>query len=434
MVKLVNRVKVVTTTTGTGTITLGAAVDGFQSFASAGVSNGDVVRYVIEDGDDWEIGSGTFTSSGTTLSRTVVESSSSGSPLNLTGNAVVFVSAIAADIIQPGDNISELTNDAGYSTTTGTVTSVGVTAGTGITVSGSPITSSGSITVTNAAPDQVVSLTGGSNVTVTGTYPSFTVAASNTNLGYTSAASAGTVTSSTGNNATLPAATASIAGLLTSADKTKLDGIAGVPLGAIIPIRQGLTGAYPIPASGAVDANGFMYCDGAAIPSGNAVSGNTPNLTDGRFLRGSTSAGATGGSATFTLATDNLPSHTHTGTTASDGAHIHTASTSSAGAHTHTGTANSAGAHTHSVRQDEGTSTIPNNSNINLRLVNSSTGSAGAHTHTLSIDSGGAHTHPVTVDSGGAHTHTFTTGATGSGTAVSHIPIYFDVVYLMRVN
>lgn len=47
-----------------------------------------------------------------------------------------------------------------------------------------------------------------------------------TNLGYSAAASSGTVSSSTGNNATLPAATTSLAGLLTAADKAKLDGIA----------------------------------------------------------------------------------------------------------------------------------------------------------------------------------------------------------------
>ncbi len=61
---------------------------------------------------------------------------------------------------------------------TGTVTSVGITPGTGISVSGSPITSSGFITVTNTAPDQVVTLTAGANVTITGTYPNFTIAAS----------------------------------------------------------------------------------------------------------------------------------------------------------------------------------------------------------------------------------------------------------------
>ena len=67
---------------------------------------------------------------------------------------------------------------AGTSSTVGTVTSVEATAGTGISISGSPITSSGTLTITNTAPDQTVVLTAGSNVTITGTYPSFTIAAS----------------------------------------------------------------------------------------------------------------------------------------------------------------------------------------------------------------------------------------------------------------
>ena len=100
MVTLVNRAKVTTATTGTGTITLGSAESGYQSFADAGVSDGDVVRYVIEDGDDWEIGSGTYTATGTTLSRTVDESSNSDAALNLTGSAVVFITAAAEDVFQ----------------------------------------------------------------------------------------------------------------------------------------------------------------------------------------------------------------------------------------------------------------------------------------------------------------------------------------------
>jgi hypothetical protein len=47
-----------------------------------------------------------------------------------------------------------------------------------------------------------------------------------TNLSYTTAATTGTVNSSTGTNATIPAATTTLAGLLTGVDKTKLDGIA----------------------------------------------------------------------------------------------------------------------------------------------------------------------------------------------------------------
>jgi hypothetical protein len=98
MVKLVNRAKVVTTTTGTGTITLGVTVDGFQSFTDAGVADGDVVRYVIEDGSNFEIGTGTFDATGGTLTRTPSESTASGSQINLSGDAVVYVSAINLDL------------------------------------------------------------------------------------------------------------------------------------------------------------------------------------------------------------------------------------------------------------------------------------------------------------------------------------------------
>ena len=65
----------------------------------------------------------------------------------------------------------------------GTVTSVAASGGTGISVSGSPITTSGTLTITNTAPDQTVAIASGTGISVTGTYPSFTVTNTSPSLG-----------------------------------------------------------------------------------------------------------------------------------------------------------------------------------------------------------------------------------------------------------
>jgi hypothetical protein len=82
-----DRVKETSTTAGTGTLTLAGAMYGFQSFAAIG--NGNTTYYAIYDNStgDWEVGIGTYTSSGTTLSRTTILASSNA------GSAVSFSSA-----------------------------------------------------------------------------------------------------------------------------------------------------------------------------------------------------------------------------------------------------------------------------------------------------------------------------------------------------
>ena len=88
-----DRVKVTSTTTGTGTFTLGAAATGFQDFSVIG--DGNTTYYTIAGvgTSQWEVGIGTYTASGTTLSRdTILESSNSGSAVDFSaGDKDVFV-------------------------------------------------------------------------------------------------------------------------------------------------------------------------------------------------------------------------------------------------------------------------------------------------------------------------------------------------------
>jgi hypothetical protein len=102
-----DRVKETTTTTSTGTYTLAGAVTGFQSFAVVG--DGNATYYTVTDGTDWEVGVGTYTSSGTTLSRdTILASSNSGSAVNWgAGSKDVFLTYSAERAVLV-DNNSEI--------------------------------------------------------------------------------------------------------------------------------------------------------------------------------------------------------------------------------------------------------------------------------------------------------------------------------------
>lgn len=90
---IADRVKVTTTTAGTGTLTLGAAVTGFQDFSVIGDGNTTYYTITVPGGSDWEVGIGTYTASGTTLSRdTILASSNSGSVVDFpVGTKDVFV-------------------------------------------------------------------------------------------------------------------------------------------------------------------------------------------------------------------------------------------------------------------------------------------------------------------------------------------------------
>lgn len=120
---LKDRVQVTSTTTGTGTFTLGSAVAGFQDFSVIG--DGNTTYYVIANGTDWEVGLGTYTASGTTLSRdSILESSNSGSAVDWpAGSKNVFVTYPAEKAVTL-DGTETLTNKTlGATTLNGTLSS-----------------------------------------------------------------------------------------------------------------------------------------------------------------------------------------------------------------------------------------------------------------------------------------------------------------------
>jgi hypothetical protein len=107
-----DRVKETTTTSGTGTYTLGGAVTGFETF-TANLSDGDTTYYACTDNVDFEVGLGTFTASGTTLTRTtILASSNSGSAVNWSaGTRTIFCTLPSAKtVFLDASNVANISN------------------------------------------------------------------------------------------------------------------------------------------------------------------------------------------------------------------------------------------------------------------------------------------------------------------------------------
>ena len=110
VLKLADRVKETTTSSGVGDITFGGAVTGFVTFGSV-LSNGDTTYYTIADGNNWEVGLGTYNSSGNTLTRTdanVLQSTNSDNRITLTGNEVDVFITLPADKAVALDTANEI--------------------------------------------------------------------------------------------------------------------------------------------------------------------------------------------------------------------------------------------------------------------------------------------------------------------------------------
>ena len=137
---LADRVRETTTTAGTGTVTLAGAVTGYQSFSVVG--NGNTTYYTIagQGTSEWEVGIGTYTSSGTTLARTtVLASSNSGSLVNFSaGTKDVWVDYPAGRAVTGGEGYMENDAQIDISSTINTgrnaISAGPITVATGITV------------------------------------------------------------------------------------------------------------------------------------------------------------------------------------------------------------------------------------------------------------------------------------------------------------
>jgi len=302
-----------------------------------------------------------------------------------------------------------ITANAGISGTTGTFS--GAVSGTTGTFSGL-ITANAGISGTTGTFSGLIT----ANAGISGTTGTFS--------GNTSAVDV----TATGNMATVD--------LAASGDVTvgTVSGPGTLPLGAIIPIASNLTGATAIPVTGTVDSNGFQYCDGAAIAGAATMSGTIYDLTDERFLVGSTVAGSTGGSNAITPAgtmsgTQSM-SHTHTGPS-----HTHTGPS-----HTH-----SAGSITAMIRLGSAQIlskevSVTSWTSTDTAGVNSTGGGSGSTTV-------GVSTQGTSGSGGTGSTGSSGTGSTGSGgvtvsfsngtftgSSANNRPQYLSVVYLMRVK
>lgn len=180
------------------------------------------------------------------------------------------------------------------------------------------------------------------------------------------------------------------------------------------------------------DHSGWVLLDGRAVTDLSAnqqavatalgFGSNIPDATDAYLVQKGSGLGAVTGSNTKTIAQNNLPNITLSGSTSEAGQHDHegmntSITTSSAGAHSHDGSTIGNNTHAHNVqgyRSGTGTTGIVTDSNSSNITLNDAT-SNHTHSHTLTIESDGAHTHTVNIADDGKHTHTITTSSMNGG-------------------
>jgi len=269
---IANRVQETTTTTGTGTVTLAGSASGFQSFAVVGNTN--TTYYTITSGTDWEVGIGTYSTTGPTLARTtILSSSNANAAITLAGTSIVFSSYPAEKVISDGYGLLPVANGGtGQSSYTNGQLLVGNTTGNTLTKT---------------------TLTAGTNVTITNGSGAITINAADQFVGtVTSVGGTGTVNGIT------------LTGTVTTSGSLTLGGtLSGVSLTTqvtgTLPVANGGTGATTLTANGVLYGSGTSAIAATAVgTTGQVLVGNTGSAPTWSTLSGigvtSFSAGTTG--------------------------------------------------------------------------------------------------------------------------------------------
>ena len=350
---LKDRVKEQTTTTGTGTVTLGGAVSGFDTFASVGDGNTTYYAIVSQSANEWEVGIGTYTASGTTLSRdTILESSNSDSAVNFSaGTKDVFVTypadksvyadaagtvntgAIAATsltlttdlaVADGGTGASSLT-DGGVllGSGTGAITPMAVLTDGQMIVgdgTGDPVAESGATLRTSIGVD-AAGTDNSTNVTLAGSLDYLTISGQEITRGavvLTTDISGTLPIANGGTNATSAGAARTALGAAASGANSDITSITG--LTTDLTVAQGGTGAGTFAANGILFGNGTSAIGATAVgTSGHILTSNGSGVAptfqaaaaggatdiDGLSDALTNSSGATVGLGTGALAADD---------------------------------------------------------------------------------------------------------------------------------